>query len=39
LRQQIGYQSVLDLGIQGDLAGDSGDRNELRLITGYSVAF
>jgi hypothetical protein len=39
LRQQIGYQSVLDLGIQGDIAGDSGDRNELRLITGYSVAF
>jgi hypothetical protein len=39
LRQQIRYQSVLDLGIQGDIAGDSGDRNELRLVTGYSVAF
>lgn len=35
LRQQIGYQSVLDLGIQGDL----GDRDELRLIAGYSLAF
>lgn len=39
LRQQIGYQSVLDLGIQGDLAGEEGDRNELRLVAGYSFAF
>ena len=39
LRQQIGYQSVLDLGIQGDIAGDSGETNELRLVAGYSFAF
>ncbi|GAB4237380.1 MAG: hypothetical protein Kow0049_23070 [Stanieria sp.] len=39
MRQQIGYQSVLDLGIQGYLAGESGDSNELRLIAGYSFAF
>ncbi len=39
LRQQIGYQSVLDLGLQGDIAGESGDRNELRLVAGYSFAF
>lgn len=39
LRQQIGYQSVLDLGIQGDIAGEEGDRNELRLVAGYSFAF
>jgi hypothetical protein len=39
LRQQIGYQSVLDLGIKGDLAGTTGDRNELHLVAGYSFAF
>jgi hypothetical protein len=39
LRQQIGYQSVLDLGLQGDIAGETGDRNELRLVVGYSLAF
>ena len=39
LRQQIGYQSVIDLGLQGNLAGEKGDRNELRLVTGYSFAF
>ena len=39
LRQQIGYQSVLDLGIQGDIAGEEGEPNELRLVAGYSFAF
>jgi hypothetical protein len=39
LRQQIGYQSILDLGIQGDIAGNSGETNELRLVAGYSFAF
>lgn len=39
IRQQIGYQSVLDLGIEGDLAGNEGESNRLRLIAGYSVAF
>jgi hypothetical protein len=39
LRQQIGYQSVLDLGIKGNIAGESGERNELHLVAGYSFAF
>ena len=39
LRQQIGYQSVLDLGILGDIAGESGESNELSLVAGYSFAF
>ncbi|WP_036480947.1 transporter [Myxosarcina sp. GI1] len=39
LRQQIGYQSVLDFGILGDIAGEEGETNELRLVAGYSFAF
>jgi Putative MetA-pathway of phenol degradation len=39
LRQQIGYQSILDFGIQGDIAGEEGEVNELRLVAGYSLAF
>jgi hypothetical protein len=39
LRQQIGYQSVLDLGIKGDIAGEEGENNELSLVAGYSFAF
>ncbi|MBH8566412.1 transporter [Nostoc sp. CENA67] len=41
LRQQVGYQSVLDLGLKGDIAGSDGDgeRSQLRLVAGYSVAF
>lgn len=39
LRQQVGYQSVLDLGIEGNIAGESGETNELRLVSGYSFAF
>ncbi|AFZ37500.1 hypothetical protein Sta7437_4022 [Stanieria cyanosphaera PCC 7437] len=39
MRQQIGYQSVLDLGIEGDLAGNNGERSQLRLVAGYSLAF
>ncbi len=35
MRQQIGYQSVLDLGLQGDIAEEK-SKNELRLIGGYS---
>jgi hypothetical protein len=39
LRQQIGYQSVLDMGLQGNLATGNGDRSEVRLVTGYSFSF
>jgi hypothetical protein len=39
LRQQIGYQSVLDLGIKGDIAGEEGENNKLSLVAGYSFAF
>jgi hypothetical protein len=39
LRQQISYQSIVDLGIKGDLAGKTGDRNELHLVAGYSFSF
>lgn len=39
LRQQVGYQNVLDIGLQSDIAGGSGERDDLRLIVGYSTAF
>ena len=39
LRQQVGYQSVLDIGLQSDIVGDDGERNNVRLVAGYSVAF
>lgn len=39
LRKQVGYQSVLDVGLQGNIATDSNERSEVRLITGYSFAF
>jgi len=39
LRQQVGYQSVLDIGLQSDIVGDDGERNDVRLVAGYSVAF
>jgi hypothetical protein len=39
LRQQVGYQSVLDIGLQSDFAGDKRDRNDVRFIAGYSIAF
>ncbi|HLP87802.1 MAG TPA: hypothetical protein VK184_04235 [Nostocaceae cyanobacterium] len=39
LRQQVGHQSVLDLGLKGDIAGGDGERSQLRLVAGYSVAF
>jgi hypothetical protein len=39
LRKQVGYQSVLDIGLQGNLATDSDARSEVRFITGYSLAF
>jgi len=39
LRQQVGYQSVLDIGLQTDVAGGNAERNDVRFIAGYSVAF
>jgi len=40
LRQQVGYQSVLDIGLQGELAtGEDDQRDQLRLVVGYSTAF
>lgn len=39
LRQQVGYQSVLDIGLQSDIAGGNGERDDVRLTLGYSTAF
>lgn len=40
LRQQVDYQSVLDIGLQGELAtGEDDQRDQLRLVVGYSTAF
>ncbi|BAU66157.1 hypothetical protein STA3757_35600 [Stanieria sp. NIES-3757] len=32
-------QSVLDLGIEGGLASNDGERSQIHLIAGYSLAF
>jgi hypothetical protein len=39
LRQQVGYQSVLDIGLQSEFAGGNGERDELRVVVGYSTSF
>lgn len=40
LRRQVGYRSVVDLGIQSDIAGfDGAPRDRIRLVAGYSVGF
>ncbi|WP_392436210.1 hypothetical protein ACF3DV_33350 (plasmid) [Chlorogloeopsis fritschii PCC 9212] len=39
LRQQVGYQSVLDIGLQGDIASDDSEHSQVRLVAGYSTAF
>ena len=40
LRQQVGVRSVVDVGIQSDIAGFNGaPRDRLRLIAGYSYGF
>jgi len=39
LRQQVGYQNVLDIGLQSDIAGGDGERDDLRFVVGYSTAF
>lgn len=39
LRQQVGIRSVIDLGLEGDLATGAGERSELRFKVGYSLGF
>jgi len=39
LRQQVGYQDVLDIGLQSDFTGGTGERDDVRFIIGYSTAF
>jgi hypothetical protein len=40
MRRQVGVRSVLDLGIQSDLAGfDRAPRDRVRLVAGYSYGF
>ncbi len=39
MRQQIGLQSVLDFGLEGDINTGSGNDSELRLKVGYSIGF
>ncbi len=40
LRQQVGYQNVFDIGIEGNIATGGGEeRSELRFILGYSIGF
>ncbi|MGV3720436.1 MAG: hypothetical protein ACO1SX_05945 [Actinomycetota bacterium] len=40
MRQQVGVRSVLDLGVEADVAGfDAAPPDRLRLIAGYSIGF
>ena len=39
LRQQVSVRSVFDIGIKADIAGRGPDRENLRLVAGYSTAF
>jgi hypothetical protein len=39
LRQQVGYQSVVDIGVQTNFTGSSEERNDVRFVAGYSTAF
>lgn len=39
LRQQVGYQNVLDIGLRSDIAGGNGGRDDVRFVVGYSTAF
>ena len=39
LRQQVTVRSVFDVGIKADIAGSKANRENLRLIAGYSTAF
>jgi len=40
IRKQVGFRSVLDLGIQSDLAGwNDAARDRVRLVAGYSYGF
>jgi hypothetical protein len=40
VRRQVGYRSVVDLGLQADLVGSNGaPRDRLRFVVGYSAGF
>ncbi|GFE69116.1 hypothetical protein [Chroococcus sp. FPU101] len=39
LRQQVGLRSVVDVGLEGDIATGAGERSELRFKVGYSFGF
>jgi len=39
IRQQVTPRSVFDVGLKSDIAGGGGDRENFRLIAGYSSAF
>lgn len=39
LRQQVGYQSVLDIGLKSEFARGDGEPDEVRVVVGYSTAF
>ena len=39
LRQQVSLRSVVDIGLEGDIATGAGERSELRLKVGYSFGF
>lgn len=39
LRQQVGLQSVFDVGLEGDIATGAGERSELRFKVGYFFGF
>ena len=39
LRQQVAYQGVFDVGIQGHIVTSGEEKSELRLIAGYSMGF
>jgi hypothetical protein len=38
LRRQIGYQRVLDMGLEGDISTD-GQESRLKVIVGFSGSF
>lgn len=39
LRQQVSVRSVFDIGVKADIAGSGADRENFRLVAGYSTAF
>lgn len=39
LRQQVSVRSVFDIGLKADIAGSGPDRENFRIVAGYSTAF